>query len=207
MARSTSTATNGREKRRTFRKRDFKLEYQKRVERGLSAGKSRSAARGHARAIDLPKPSPRPIDQKSSLERALAKMRRGQSQAAAAKAEGVSVESLRRHRLLHTTSQRQGRGWVIFDTRPQPYWVATDGKQISVTLANDEGTEVSAHWRAIDNFLRTNDADFLDAFEGEGVRDVKGRFHQFETRPNVLRKLEAMGDLSFIEIYADGGGV
>ena len=134
-------------------------------------------------------------------------MRRGQSQAAAAKAEGVSVESLRRHRLLHTTSQRHGRGWVIFDTRPQPYWVATDGKQISVTLANDEGTEVSAHWRAIDNFLRTNDADYLDAFEGEGVRDIKGRFHQFETRPNVLRKLEAMGDLSFIEIYADGGGV
>ena len=61
MARSTGTAINGRKKRRTFRKRDFKLEYQKRVERGLSAGKSRSAARGHARAIDLPKPSPRRI--------------------------------------------------------------------------------------------------------------------------------------------------
>ncbi len=194
MARSTGTAINGRKKRRTFRKRDFKLEYQKRVERGLSAGKSRSAARGHARAIDLPKPSPRPIDQKASLERALAKMRRGHSQAAAAKAEGVSVESLRRHRLLHTTSRRQGKSWLIFDTRPQPYWVASDGKRTSVSLANDEGTEVSAHWRAIDNFLRTNDADYLDAFEGEGVRDVKGRFHQFETRPNVLRKMEAVGE-------------
>ncbi len=203
MARSTDTAINGRKKRRNIRKRDFKLEYQKRVERGLSAGKSRSAARGHARAIDLPKPSAGRIDQKSSLERALAKMRRGQSQAAAAKAEGVSVESLRRHRLLHTTSQRQGKSWTIFDTRPQPYWVATDGKLTSVMLANDDGHEVSAHWRAVDNFLRTNDADYLDAFEGEGVRDLKGRFHQFETRPNVLRKLEAIGELSFIEIYAD----
>jgi hypothetical protein len=206
MSRKSKTS-NRTKNGNTPKRRSYRREYQARIAKGLAAGKSRSAARGHARAIDLPKPSPRPINQKSALERALAQMRRGQSQAAAAKAEGVSVESLRRHRLLHTTSQRQGNKWLIFDTRPQSYWVASDGKQISVTLANDEGTEVSAHWRAVDNFLRTNDVDFLDAFEGEGVRDVKGRFHQFETRPNVLRKLEAIGELNFIEIYADGGGV
>ncbi len=207
MAKTKGPANGGRTKRRTFRKRDFKLEYQRRLQRGLAAGKSRSASRGHARAADLPKPGIGPINHKDPLERALARMRKGTSQAAAAKAEGVSVEQLRRHRLLHSTSQRQGRGWVIFDTRPQPYWVASDGKRIKVILDNDQGSEVSAHWHAVDKFLYSNDLDYLFAFEGEGVTDRYGRFHQFETRPNVLRKLEAVGDLSFIEIYASGGGV
>lgn len=183
--------------------RNFREEYQRRLERGLKAGKSRSAARGHPRAADLPKPSPAPIDQRSPLERALSRMRRGESQAAAAKATGVSVERLRRHRLLHTTSRREGRNWTVFDSRPQGYWIASDGKQYSVTLANNEGTDVSAYWRAVDKFLYSNDADYLDAFEGEGVTDLRGRFHRFETRPNVLRKLESIGELSFIEIYSD----
>jgi hypothetical protein len=207
MGRKSNTTTNGRKKRSSFRQRDFKLEYQKRVERGLSAGKSRSAARGHARAADLPRPTPGPIDHKSPLEKALSRMRKGASQTAAAKAKGVSAEQLRRHRLLHSTSERRGGKWVIFDTRPQPYWVASDGKRIKVMLDNDQGSEVSVYWHAVDKFLYSNDADYLFPFEGEGVTDRYGKFHQFETRPNVLRKLEAVGDLSFIEIYASGGGV
>lgn len=194
-------------KSRPRKQRDFRAEYLRRVERGLKAGKSRSAARGHSRAADLPKPLPGPIDHKSPLEKALARMRKGTSQATAAKVEGVSIEQLRRHRLQHSTSERRGRSWAISDTRPQAYWIASEGKQISVTLDNDMGTEVSAYWRAVDKFLYSNDTDHLDPFEGEGVTDRKGRFHQFETRPNVLRKLEAVGDLSFIEIYASGGGV
>jgi len=194
-------------KSRPRKQRDFRAEYQRRLERGLTAGKSRSAARGHPRAADLPKLPPGPIDHKSPLEKALSRMRKGESQAAAAKAEGISIEQLRRHRLQHSTSERRGRGWAISDTRPQAYWIASDGKQISVLLDNDMGTEVSAYWRAVDKFLYSNDADHLHPFEGEGVTDQQGRFHKFETRPNVLRKLEAVGDLSFIEIYASGGGV
>ena len=190
-------------KSRPRKQRDFRAEYQRRIERGLKAGKSRSSSRGHSRASDLPKPTLGPIDHKSPLEKALAKMRKGMSQAAAAKAEGVSVEQLRRHRLQHSASERRGRAWAISDKRPQAYWIASDGKQISVILDNDMGTEVSAYWRAVDKFLYSNDADYLDAFEGEGVTDRQGRFHKFETRPNVLRKLEAVGDLSFIEIYAN----
>jgi len=207
MARTSKTPKTPSRKRQRFRNRDFKLEYQRRVERGLKAGKSKSAARGHHRAADLPRPKPGPINHKSPLEKALAKMRRGMSQAEAAQAEGVSVEKLRRHRLQHSTSERRDGKWVISDTRPQLYWIASDGKQMSVMLDNDQGSEVSAYWRAVDKFLYSNDADYLDAFEGEGVTDRYGRFHQFETRPNVLRKMEAVGDLSFIEIYADGGSV
>lgn len=205
MARTTDTANHGRKKRRSFRKRDYKAEYHQRVERGLSAGKSRAAARGHPRAEDLAK-QPVAIDRTSALEKALAKMRRGASQAQAARSEGVSVEKLRRHRLINTASQMQGGRWIIFDSRPQAYWIASGGKQIKVVVPNDEGVEISAYWRAVDKFLLTNDDEHLHPFEGEGVYDTKNRFHQFETRPNVLRKLEAIGELNFIEIYADGGG-
>lgn len=185
------------------RNRNYKLEYQRRISRGLRMGKSRSAARGHARAIDLPKPDGAAIDRSSAVERALSHMRRGLTQSDAAKLSGVTVEALRRHRLLHTTSRREGRQWVIFDSRPQAFWIATHGKQISVTLANDEGGKVGSYWTAINRFLDTNDTEHLFPFEGDGLYDLRNRYHPFETRPNVLRRMEAMGDLNFIEIYAD----
>ena len=185
------------------KQRDYQAEYQRRISRGLATGKSRSAARGHSRAADLPKPAPSSIDRDSALEQALKQMRRGLSQSDAAKASGVSVEALRRHRLLNTQCLREGRKWVIFDSRPQAFWIASQGKFVAVTLANDEGSEVSAYWRAVDSFILTNEDEHLFPFEGDGVHDVKGRYHPYETRPNVLRKMEAVGDLNFIEIYAD----
>jgi hypothetical protein len=185
------------------RQRDYKREYQRRIERGAAVGKSRSAARGHPRAADLPKPTASAIDRQSPFEKALARMRRGASQNLAAEAEGISVEKLRRHRLLHTASQFERGKWVIFDARPQLFWIASAGKLVSVSLPNDEGSAVSAYWRAVDAFLYSNDDEHLHPFEGEGVVDTKNRFHQFETRPNVLRKLEAVGELNFVEIYAD----
>jgi hypothetical protein len=203
MAHPKDRATKSRKTRSSFRKRDYKLEYQKRIARNLARGMSYSAARGHPRAADLPPPPPRPIDHKSPLERALKRVRQGETQAAAARAEAVSVEGLRRHRLQHTTSRREGRRLIVSDGRPQAYPIVTQGKMIDVVLRNDDGTSVSAYWRAVDKFLNTNDVDHLDAFEGEGVTDVKGRFHRFETRPNVLRKLDSIGELNFIEIYSD----
>lgn len=183
--------------------RDYRAEYQRRISRGLAMGKSRSAARGHPRAADLPKPEFDSIDRSSALERALNHMRRGLSQSAAAKLSGVSVEALRRHRLLHTQSLRHGRQWVIFDLRPQAFWLASQGKIVAVTLANDDGSQISAYWRAVNRFLETNDDEHLFPFEGDGIYDLKGQYHPYETRPNVLRRMEAVDDLNFIEIYAD----
>src|SRR5262249_18016923 len=153
--------------------------------RGLAAGKSRSAARGHARAADLPKPRPSPIDLKSPVEKALSRMRRGESQRSAAKAEGIGVERLRAYQKLNTISKRQGRKWVISDLRPQGFWLATRGQFKPVTLPRDEGTVVSNYWQAVDKFLQSNNVQHLRPFEGKGVRDVQGRFHPFETAPNT----------------------
>jgi len=183
--------------------RNYREEYRRRIERGLTLGLSRASARGHPRAADLPRPDTTAIDRTSPLERALAHMRRGLSQSTAAKLSGVAVEAVRRHRLLNTNSRRFGRQWVIFDLRPQGFWIASQGKFVAVNLTNDDGSQISAYWSAANRFLNTGEAEHLWPFEGDGVHDVKGRYHPYETRPNVLRKMEAVGDLNFIEIYAD----
>ena len=65
--------------------RDFKQEYLRRIERGLASGKSRSQARGHARAGDLPHASPLPFEKENWLEKALKMMKQGATQRQAAK--------------------------------------------------------------------------------------------------------------------------
>ena len=199
MARSTSNRT----KRRTFRRRNYRAEYQRRVAKGLATGKSLAAARGHARAADLPKPPATPIDRSDPRERALKLMRHGATQKQAAKEVGISVEQLRRHQLINTTSRRQGRKWVIFDLRPQSFWIATGGQMTAGALATDDGSLVGHYWSAVNAFLASNDRAHLEPYAGQGVRDVNGKFWPFEVGPNALRKLDSIGELHFLEIYAD----
>ena len=184
------------------RKRNYAKEYLIRIARGLSGGKSRSQARGHARAVDLRKDAgPAPFKPSEPLENALKLMKKGVSQKAAAKQTGVSAETLRRFQKANTTSRREGRRWVIVDTRPVSVVMATRGKMRSVTVSHDAASDISRHWTAINLFLETNNPSHLAAFVGKGLRDSHGAFHPFETRPNVLRKLDSVGELSFIDIY------
>jgi len=204
MSRKTPTSLSTGSKSRTpNRNRDYRAEYAARISRGLASGKSRSAARGHPRAIDLPTAGPSPVNRNDPREQALRLMRQGASQAQAARTAGVTVEQLRRYREINTTSVRQGRSWIIFDTRPQTFWIATDGRMKAVTLANDDGSAVGRYWAAVSEFLATNDIGYLQRVTDEGVRDINGRFWRFELRPNVLRKLDSIGELQFTEIYAD----
>jgi hypothetical protein len=184
------------------RKRNYATEYLIRIARGLGAGKSRSQARGHARAVDLPSTAaPQPFKRSEPLEDALKLMKQGVSQKEAAKRAGVSAETLRRFQKGNTTSRREGRRWVIADTRPVSVVMATRGKMRSVTVSHDAASDISRHWIAINHFLDSNRPTHLAAFVGKGLRDSKGAFHPFETRPNVLRKLDSAGELSFIDIY------
>jgi hypothetical protein len=184
------------------RKRNYAKEYLIRIAHGLAGGKSRSQARGHARAADLPSnTSPQPFKRSEPLEDALKLMKKGLSQKAAAKQAGVSAETLRRFQKANTTSQREGRRWVILDSRPVSVVMATRGKMRSVTVSHDAASDISRHWTAINLFLETNNPSHLAAFVGKGLRDSRGAFHPFETRPNVLRKLDSVGELSFVDIY------
>jgi hypothetical protein len=182
--------------------RDYAKEYLIRIARGLTGGKSRSQARGHARAADLPgNASPQPFKRSEPLEDAVKLMKKGVSQKEAAKQAGVSAETLRRFQKANTTSYRKGRRWLISDTRPVSVVMATRAKMRPVTVSHDAASDISRHWIAINEFIDTNDPSYLAAFVGKGLRDSGGAFHPFETRPNVLRKLDSAGELSFIDIY------
>jgi hypothetical protein len=179
--------------------RDYAKEYLIRIARGL---KSRALARGHARAADFASTaSSQPFKRSEPLEDALKLMKKGVSQKEAAKQAGVSAETLRRFQKANTTSQREGRRWVIVDTRPVSVVMATQGRMRSVTVSHDASSDISRHWAAINLFLETNDPSHLSAFVGKGLWDTSGAFHPFETRPNVLRKLDSVGELSFVDIY------
>ena len=186
------------------RKRDYRQEYLIRKARGLASGKSLSEARGHARATDLGRRVKwQPFKQSSPLENALKLMKQGVSQREAAKRVGVSPERLRRFQKLNTASRREGRRWLISDTRPVTFVMATRGKMRDVTVPHDATSAISHHWIAINLFLETNDPSHLADFVGKGLRDSDGAFHPFETRPNVLRKLDSVGQLSFVDIYRE----
>jgi hypothetical protein len=189
-------------KRKRKKTRNYALEYLIRKARGLGAGKSLSQARGHARAIDLAdQGESQPFKRSSPLENALKLMKQGVSQREAAKQAGVSPETLRRFQTLNTTSVKVGRRWIISDIRPVTVVMATRGKMRDVTVTHDASSDISRHWIAINLFLETNDSSHLAAFVGKGLRDSAGAFHRFETRPNVLRKLDSAGELSFVDIY------
>jgi hypothetical protein len=170
--------------------------------RGLEDGRSLAQARGHARAGDLPiTTTPQPFKRSEPLENGLKLMKQGVSQREAAKQVGVSPETLRRFQKLNTTSRRKGRRWLISDTRPVSVVMATRGKMRPVTVSHDAASDVSRHWIAINQFLETNNPAHLAAFVGKGLRDSNGAFHPFETRPNILRKLDSVGELKFVDIY------
>ena len=181
--------------------RDYRKEYHARIARGLASGKSRASARGHARATDQKAAKAVPVDKNNPLERALKLMKQGVGQKTAARMVGVSTERLRRYQNQNTTSMRVGRQWIIIDPRPVTVVMATLGKMRTVAVSHDAASDIGKHWNAVNLFLETNDLSHLAPFKGLGLRDVVGRFHPFETRPNVLRRLDSAGELSFIDIY------
>ena len=54
---------------------------------------------------------------------------------------------------------------------------------------------------AVSRFLPTGNASVLWPFDRDGVRDVRGKFHPFETDENTLYRLDTTGELSVPEIY------
>jgi hypothetical protein len=54
---------------------------------------------------------------------------------------------------------------------------------------------------AAGEFLASNDREDIAPFIDDGVPDIRGEFHPFETRPNVLYRLSAIRGESFEQIY------
>jgi len=182
--------------------RNFKLEYKRRVERGLAKGLTRARARGHVGIADIKKTRAKVPNPNDPREKALQLMKAGASQKTASKHTGVSTESLRRYLKENTTSKLQGRKWLIKDRRPAEMWIASNGRIYAIAVRYRNKSVVGEYWNAVNQFLITNDPSHLEPFQDKGIRDAEGKYHPWETGPNTLRKLDGIGELNFVEIYS-----
>lgn len=183
------------------RKRDYKAEYRRRIRRGLARGLSLSQARGHATASEQPIEAA-PVDADPKIDAAILKMNRGTSMTAAARSRQVSVERLRRFIVQKNLAERQGRRWVISDSRPRRMPVITGGTIKTPTIAGfSQATKVGKHHNAVKAFLTSNDLTVLEPFEGDSVFSASGVEFPLETDPNALHRIASMDMPAFHEIY------
>ena len=183
------------------RKRDYKAEYQRRLERASARGLSRSQARGHARSGE-PSVRAKPIASDRKLESALKLLRQTGNQGMAARLAGVAPERFRRFVRENALANRDGRSWRITDNRVRYMRVLTQGQSKDVKFFGFKEASINGeHLAAVSSFLSSNDIDFLRPFAGRSVIDANGKSHLLETDPNRLHRIAAQGDPVFHEIY------
>jgi hypothetical protein len=186
------------------RQRNFKEEYARRIARGLARGLSRSQARGHPKPKETKASAKKPVSSYDPrLEQGLKSLRQGQSLSSSAKSISVSPKRLRRYVLNTGVVEKRGRRWVVRnDRRRRQIPLYSDGKLITVIVRGYEAAaSIGRYMAAVKQFLATNDIEHLAPFVGEAVTDTARKVHLFETRPNVLHRLNAVGSESFEQIY------
>ncbi len=183
--------------------RDYQAEYRRRIERALSRGLTRSQARGHAKAGETALRRPRDLEYaRARLEAALRILRaKGNAQQAAAEAK-VSPERFRRFLRDEGIANRDKRSWVIRDNRVRTIKAITISGDLELRVRGFEPSSLAYQHRwAVRLFLETNNAALLAPFARASVRDVSGKTHFLETRPNALYRLAAMGGDGFEDVY------
>jgi hypothetical protein len=115
-------------------------------------------------------------------------VRTGKNLERAAKSAHVAPERLRVYmRQTGVVEKQRGRWRVVEDHRRREMTFYSQGDVVTVMLPGYEpAAKVGRYLSAVSQFLTSNDPADLGPFAGDGVTDVRGRFHSFETRPNVL---------------------
>ena len=139
----------------------------------------------------------------SRLEAGLKYMRSGDSAAKAARKIGATPAQLRRYVVASGIAERRNGEWHFKrDRRFRRMPMYSDGKRVVVTVHNSKtASQIGAYMHAVRLFFETEDTTLLDPFYGKSVPDVNGKRYIFETRPNVLFRLDASGVEPFELVY------
>jgi hypothetical protein len=129
------------------------------------------------------------------LEFGLKYMREGDSIAEAARKIGVTPAQLRSYAAATGIVTRKGSKWVFKrDRRFRRMPIYSDGNRSVITVHNGKTASIiGAYMRAVRLFFTTEDIHHLDPFRDRSVPDINGKRYVFETRPNVLFRLDASG--------------
>jgi hypothetical protein len=176
--------------------RDYRAEYAARIARGAARGQSRAGARGHARPTST-------SEYDRTLESGLRRIREGRSLVQAAKMIHVSPERLRRYVEQTGVAAKSKRRWVLLeDRRVRSVPLYSVGTFLVIMVEGFERASLAERYMAaVGRFLDTNDLAHLRPFVGHGVADVNGKWHPFETRPNILYRLNANVSEPFEQLY------
>lgn len=174
--------------------------YRRRIERALAKGLSKSAARGHAK-IGEPTASGLALKPDSRLAEGFARVAGGESLTAAARSLGVSRERLRRSIAARGDYVRQGRRYTFKPSVENDFPIYSNGQSYRVRVDDENAVHLGAYMSAVGKFLENGKVHVLEPHVGHGVTDVRGKFHPFETDPEVLYELRAKGRPQFHQIY------
>jgi hypothetical protein len=183
------------------RQRNYKAEYQRRVDRGRAKGLSRSQSRGHPKAKEKNVRKPRPISD-ASFQISLKALRSGKTLAEAAREIRVSPERLRNQAQAKGIIRQRGRKWVVRNDLPRRMLTYSQGEAVVIILAKlSQASKVGSYMAAVRSFLRSNDAARLEPYIKKSVTDSRGKKYVFETNPNTLYRLAAGGGDTFEQVY------
>jgi hypothetical protein len=185
-------------------KRNYAVEYARRIARAVMKGLSKSQARGHPKpteAIIRASRTAKPLED-DRLQLALKVLRQEKSLTVAAREAKVSPERLRRYATQKNIIERRGRRWIVRRDLPRRMLLFSDGRTLQVVVGDfASASKVGRFMAAVSAFLRTNNQAGLREFEGASIADISGKTHPFETRPNALYRLASAHDQSFEHIY------
>jgi hypothetical protein len=174
------------------RTRNYAAEYQRRLERAKKRGLSKSQARGHPRkrekSISTRVKSPLKDDR---LAQAVAYLHRGVSLSQSAADAGVSPERLRKFiRDSHIATRRRGKWKVNIKKINWEVLLYTRGRAELLQLNNpEEVSRAMSFMASARHFKDSQDKSSLEIYRGQGVQDMRGKSHPFETNPNTLYRL------------------
>lgn len=184
--------------------RDYKSEYRRRIQRGLSLGRSRSEARGHPHAPTSTKSPAKEVPQNETLERALRRLRSGQTLGETAKQLRISRERLSRYAKAHAGASWSGGAWTFNDLGRRRVPFIEGGEVGTLWVRGYEAARLAgAYWDQAHLVLGMPDAApaFVRRWENVAIRDAAGRLHTFTTDLNEIYRATHVNDAPFEQIY------
>ncbi|HLY67804.1 MAG TPA: hypothetical protein VKU60_19855 [Chloroflexota bacterium] len=189
------------------RQRDYRAEYQRRIDRGLKAGLSRTQAR---------RSGPRGVTGfNRQLQSAVADIRHGRYRSPSEAANRLHLDAERLREYMKSTGQGYKEGNRVVFGQPETlegtshirnlvsYHVPliSDGRIYEVDVRERDATLIGRYMSAVGVFIRTGRREVLDEFRDKSVADITGQNYPLETDTGVLTDIYRYQDVQWDEIY------